>query len=125
MALSSELRAALASRHRPRLRKQVQELPAGQPGERCSFNEREGTSLPQCSETERKDRNLFPMPSMPAAPPPIPPDWSHLLCGGPHEAASALSASSALLAIGCRLGSNPSPNALCEAANIASGANRV
>jgi hypothetical protein len=52
--------------------------------------------------------------------PPPSPEWSHLLCGRPHEAASALSARMALLAIGCRLGIHPSLNAFHEASRCRS-----
>src|SRR5262249_54080823 len=94
----------------------VQELPDGPRGERWRVNEREGTSLPQCSENEQKDRNLFPVLSMTAALPPIPPAWSHILYGRPHEPASALSARMALLAVGRRLSISPTRDMLCEAA---------
>jgi hypothetical protein len=116
MALSNELREAIASRHRPRICKQVQELPDGQGGERSSLNEREATSFANEEGTEQKDRSFSPEFPNPLALPPPSPDWSHLLCSRPHEPTSALFARTALLAVGCRLSISPTRAALCEPA---------
>jgi hypothetical protein len=52
--------------------------------------------------------------------PPIPPEWGHILCGRSHEAASVLQGRMAMLAVGCRLGINPSQGALEQAARCRS-----
>src|SRR5262249_29488450 len=71
-------------------------------GERCSVDEREATFFTEHAEgTEREDRSFSPaLPDTLALPPPSP-DWSHHLCRRSHEAASALSARSALLGECC------------------------
>jgi hypothetical protein len=104
MALSTELREALASRQRLRPRKQAHQLPE--------------RSLSDNDAALGDDPDDDPDPDdcvLPALPPPSP-DWSSLLCGRPHESASALSAHMALSAVSCKLGIHPSPTTLCEAA---------
>jgi hypothetical protein len=106
MALSTELRDALASRHRLRLRCRARSLNEQPPENNSDDDPNDDTDPDDC---------VVQIPtSLPALPPPSP-DWSHLLCGRPHEPASVLFACTALLAVGCRLGINPSSNALCEA----------
>src|SRR6516162_6357029 len=112
MALSTELREALASRHRPRLREQLPELPLPD-HKRRSLNEQQperNQSLPDDHPNDNPDDCAL------AALPPPSPDWSHLLCGRPQEAASAVSAHMALLAVGCRLSISPTTDMLREAA---------
>jgi hypothetical protein len=70
---------------------------------------------PRLSVTLKEQQTVEKIYILPALPPPSP-DWSHLLCGRPHESASTLSARMALLAVGCRLSIHPSLDALCEAA---------
>jgi hypothetical protein len=117
MALSTELREALVRRHRPRLREQLPEQQPGKgpalPGDDPDDNPDPDDCGPRLS-VRVAEQNVEKIYTLPALPPPSP-DWSHLLCGRPHEAASATSARMALLAVGCRLGIHPSPDALCKA----------
>jgi hypothetical protein len=114
MALSTELRAALANRQRLRPRCRARELPESQP---LGSDDPDDVIDPDDSGPHlRKDRNFFPVLPTRAALPPIPPDWSHLLGGRPHSPTSALAARMALLAVGCRLSISSTPEALSEAA---------
>jgi len=121
MALSTELREALASRHRPRLRCQVRE-----PNDECSDTEQplgseDAGDYPDPDDSGPRlvvrvtEQNVEKIYTLPALPPPSP-NWSHLLCGRPHEAASAPLARMALLAVGCRLSISPTPDMLLAAA---------
>jgi hypothetical protein len=121
MALSTELRAALASRQRPRLRKQARELPLP-----CSFNEQQPGEDPDDSIDPddfgpRLVVSLQPVARIYALPPPSP-AWSHLLSGRPHESASASSARIALLAVSCRF---PLPRAQTRCARLPGAVARV
>ena len=118
MALSSELREALASRQRFRSRRRAHQLPerslsnnGAVPGEDSDDRVDPDDCVPQLSTEPAREKIC----TFPALPPPSP-DWSHILGGRPHEPATAISARTALLAVGCRLSISPSPNALCEAA---------
>jgi hypothetical protein len=114
MSLSTELREALVSRHRPRLRKQVRESDAE--GEECYGISHIVERLLDSNKTARQEQSCALLVLPPASP-----NWSHLLCGRPHEAASATSARTALLAVGCRLSISPTTDVLREAAGCHSG----
>jgi hypothetical protein len=106
MALSSELREALARRSQPRLRCRAQQLPDSE-GDECYGISHIDERLLDSNKTASQEQSC----ALSALPPPSP-DWSHLLGGRPHEAASALDGTMALLALGCRLGIHPTPDML-------------
>jgi hypothetical protein len=104
MALSTELREALASR-RPRFRNQA----------RLRDDPDDDPDPDDSGPYPCKDRKFFPVLSDTLALPPPSPDWSHLLSGRPHSPATVLSAFRALLAVGCRLSIRPREDTLLEA----------
>ena len=93
MALSTELREALV-RRRPKPRITVDTEPVEVPT----------MELKDASPGDDPNDNPDPDDCVLAALPSPSPDWSHILGGRPHEAASGPLARMALLAVGCRLG---------------------
>ena len=112
MFRTESLELLVSRRQRPRVPRVVQPHP-------CSLNEQQsekGPALPDDSPDDNPDPDDCVVQILTALPPPSP-NWSHLLYGRPHAAASALSARMALLAVGCRLSISPTTDALREAAS--------
>jgi hypothetical protein len=111
MALSSELREALAGqKRRPRLlsKQPLEQLPApDDPDDRINPDDHGQVSSGELSPPEW------------LALPPIPPAWS-FLCDRGHSAVSALTARAALASVACYLGTHPTPDALRQASKARS-----